>query len=152
MYKCLTCGHLFDYGEEKVTKEYRGECFGFPTYEDVTSCPICGGNFEKTKKCKICGSEHLEEELKGCVCEECINNYRNNFDICYKISIGETTEIKINSLIASIMDELDIEAVLLNYIKKGIDSVDCSPFIDYDINWFGEKLVEEVKKNENGKK
>ena len=145
MYKCLECGHLFEDGEEKVTKEYRGEHFGFPSYEDVKSCPVCGGDFEKTKKCKICGSEHLEDELNGGVCEECINKYRNNFDFCYKISIGETAKIKINSLIASIMDESDIEAVLLDYIKERID-VDCSPFIDNDIEWFGKKLVEEVKK------
>ena len=150
MYKCLECGHLFDCGEERSTREYRGECFGFPAYEDVISCPVCGGDFAETKQCKICGSEHLEEELSGCVCQECIEPYRKKFDFCYKISLGETTEIKINSLIASIIDESDIEAILLDYVKTRMPGVDCSPFIDNDI-WFGENLAKEVKKNENAK-
>ena len=63
MYKCLGCGHIFEKGEESVWLESRGECFGFQSHEKMQGCPLCGGDFQETKPCKICGSEHLEDEL-----------------------------------------------------------------------------------------
>lgn len=151
-YKCLNCGHIFDEGEQRHSKQYVGECWGSDAYEDVSGCPLCDGDYEETKPCKICGSEHLEDELSGGVCDECIDEYRKNFDACYELSVGETTEVKINSLLASLFEVSDIEQILKEYIQNKWQDVDCSPFIDEDISWFGEKLAEEVKKNENKKK
>ena len=150
-YKCLECGHIFEEGEQAHWRENRGEFWGTHCSEEMSGCPLCHGDYEETTPCAICGSEHLEDELNGGVCDECIDEYRNDFDTCYKTSFGETTEIKINSLLASLFDVSDIEHILKEYIRARWQDVDCSPFIDEDKSWFGERLAEEVKKNENGK-
>ena len=151
-YKCLECGHIFEEGEQARRRERRGEFWGAPCLEEMSGCPLCHGDYEKTKPCKICGSEHLEDELNGGVCDECIDEYRKNFDACYELSIGETTKIEINSLLASLFEVSDIEQILKDHVRDKWHDVDCSPFIDKDILWFGEKLAKEVKKNENSKK
>ena len=149
-YKCLDCGHIFEEGEQAVWYETHG--FDLPPYEKWSGCPLCKGAYEETVKCAVCRSEHLEDELNGGVCDECIDEYRKDFNSCYEISFGETTEIKINSLLASLFDVGDIEQILKEYIRDRWQDVDCSPFIDEDISWFGERIAEEVRKNENGKK
>ena len=143
-FKCYNCGHIFEEGEQKRWVEPHGE--------RVQGCPCCGGAYEKTLKCEICDSEHLEEELNGGVCDECINKYRKDFNTCYEVSFGEKASIEINSLLASLFDVSDIEQILKEYIRDRWQDVDCSPFIDEDKSWFGERIVEEVRKNENSKK
>lgn len=40
MFKCRDCGEYFDeYDEER---EYRGEFWGMPAYENMCYCPYCG--------------------------------------------------------------------------------------------------------------
>jgi hypothetical protein len=151
-YKCLSCGHVFEEGEQACWTESRGEYWGFPCYESMSGCPVCKEEYEETVQCAVCGSEHFEDELNGGVCDECIDEYRKNFNACYELSLGETTKIKINSLLASLFEESDIEQILKEYIRDKWQDVDCSQFIDEDKSWFGERIVEEVKKNENGKK
>lgn len=151
-YKCLDCGHIFEYGEEAVWSEFRGECFGVESYEKMDGCPLCKGDYEETVKCSICGSEHLEDELNGGVCDECIDEYRKDFQTCYEVSFGETEDIKINALLASLFDVSDIEQILKEYIREKWQDVSCDKFIDEDKSWFGEKLAEEVKNNEGKKK
>jgi hypothetical protein len=116
----------------------------------MIGCPLCRGAYEKTVPCAVCGSEKLEEELNAGVCAECIDAKRKCFDFCHKISDGEKTEIKINSLLASLFDAYDIEQILKEYIHARWKDVDCSRFIDEDVSWFAEKMAEEVK-NENKK-
>ena len=147
-FKCLECGHIFEECEEDHWQESRGEYWGIPCFEDMVGCPLCRGDYEKTVKCEVCGSEHLEDELNGGVCDECIDEYRKDFNSCYELSISETTTIEINSLLASIFDVSDIEQILKEYIRDKWQDVDCSPFIDEDKSWFGEKILEEVNKNE----
>lgn len=149
MLKCLECGHVFSEYDLNTWEESRGEHFGIPCYEKMSGCPICEGDYEETVQCAVCGSEHLEDELFGGVCSECIDEYRKDFNACYEISIGETKEIKINALLASLFDVSDIEQILKEYIRDKWKDVDCSQFIDEDIQWFGEKISEEVKNGEN---
>ena len=151
MLKCLECGHVFSEYDLNTWEESRGEHFGIPCYEIMRGCPICEGDYEETVQCAVCGSEHLEDELFGGVCSECIDEYRKDFNACYEISIGETKEIKINALLASLFDVSDIEQILKEYIRDKWKDVDCSQFIDEDIQWFGEKISEEVKNGENSK-
>lgn len=141
MYICTECGEVFDNISWRIE----------PHGEELCGCPYCGGTAQKAKKCGVCGLYYSEEELSGGVCDECIDKYKKDFDTCYNISLGEETDISINALLASLIDKSDIEAILIEHIKKRMPDVDCSPFIDEDIYWFGEKLVEEVKKNENAK-
>ena len=150
-YKCLKCGNIFEEGEQARWSESRGEYCGTPCSETMSGCPLCKGEYEETVQCAVCGSEHLEDELFGGVCDECIDEYRKDFDSCYEISLGEKTEIKINSLLASLFDVSDIEQILKEYIQDKWQDVDCSTFIDEDKEWFGTKISKEVKKNENAK-
>lgn len=132
-YKCLECGNIFEYGEEAHWVEPHGE--------KKKGCPLCKGAYEKTVKCKVCGGEHLDEELFEGVCEECIDEYRKDFDSCYEISLGEKEEIKINSLLVSLFEPSDIEAILIKHIKTNCHDIDCSEYIDEDISWFGEQIA-----------
>ena len=146
-YKCLECGHIFEDGEQATWREYMGECHGSPAYDEFCGCPLCKGDFEETKQCKICGGEFLEDELNGgCVCDECIEEYSKDFDTCYKISANEKEEIKINALLASLFDVDEIEAILYQQLESVKDNIDCSAFINEDKHWFAEKLAEEVSK------
>lgn len=149
-YKCLECGNIFEEGEQARWIETIGEFCGSSRSREMIGCPLCRGVYEKTVPCAVCGSEKLEEELNAGVCAECIDEKRKCFDFCHKISDGEKTEIKINSLLASLFDSSDIEQILKEYIHARWKDVDCSRFIDEDVSWFAEKMAEEVK-NENKK-
>jgi hypothetical protein len=143
-YICLDCGHIFEEGEEARWSESRGEFWGVASYENMSGCPKCKGNYAKASSCKKCGSAHLEDELNGGVCDDCINEYRKDFDACYKMALCEQTEIKINSLLATLFCESDIEQILIEHIKKNFPNIDCSEYIDSDIYWFGEQIAKEV--------
>lgn len=45
MYNCDCCGRYFD--EPVLYRENCGECFGFPSYEQILGCPFCGGDYEE---------------------------------------------------------------------------------------------------------
>ena len=53
MYICLECGATFE--SPSHYREYRGECFGYPSYEECVACPCCGGDFVETYECDSCG-------------------------------------------------------------------------------------------------
>lgn len=150
-FKCLECGHIFDYGEELRWEECVGTYGESPAFEKHSGCPLCKGEYEETKRCEICGSEHLDDELFGGVCKECIDEYRKDFKSCYEISFGEKEKIKINSLLASLFEPSDIEAILIKHIKTNCPDIDCSKYIDNDIDFFAERIIEEVNKHENAK-
>lgn len=83
MYRCESCGHLFEEGEQAVTYETHG--FYQPPYEEIHSCPVCGGDFEEVHQCKECGYWHTEDELYDGWCEKCLRetiNYDTFFEYC----------------------------------------------------------------------
>lgn len=83
MYRCESCGHLFEEGEQAVTYETHG--FYQPPYEEIHSCPVCGGDFEEVHQCKECGDWHTEDELYEGWCEKCLRetiNYDTFFEYC----------------------------------------------------------------------
>jgi hypothetical protein len=142
-FKCLECGHIFEDGEQERWEETHGLNYG--PYEAFSGCPLCKGDYKETTPCKICGSEHLEEELHGCVCEECVEPYRKDWKACFKIGEKEKTSININSFLADMFGVEEIEAILYEFLEK-TKEVDCSPFVDSDMEWFSERLLEEVSK------
>lgn len=146
-FKCLECGNIFEEGEQEIWYEHHPYGMGTAS-EEFSGCPICKGDFEETKQCKICGGEFLEDELLGgCVCDECVEEYKRDLKTCY--AIAETTEkeeIKINALLASLFDVDEIETILYQQLESIKDNIDCSAFINEDKHWFAEKLAEEVKK------
>lgn len=150
-YKCLECGHIFEEGEQAFWNEY-GEYWGTPFSQRMSGCPICKGTYEETVGCEICGSQHLEKELTDGVCDECIGEYRNDFTACYDLFVGEKMGININPVLASLLDDADIEQILKEHIRERMSDIDCSPFIDENKEWFAEKLLKEVNRSEKSKK
>ena len=78
MYRCNECGHLFEEGEQARWSESRGEFWGTPCSEEMSGCPLCKGDYEEIKPCKICGSyEHDADEE---YCERCKIDVRKRFE------------------------------------------------------------------------
>lgn len=152
-YKCLECGNIFEEGEQAHWSESRGEYWGTPCSEYMSGCPLCNGEYEETTPCEICGSEHLEEELNGGVCDECIERYQHDIDMCLKIGSNDTDKVELNCFLASMFNKEKIEEILFREFKEAQKymKIDCKKFIEQDRSWFGERLAEEVKKNENKK-
>jgi reverse gyrase len=137
-FKCLSCGHIFEEGEEARWYEEHGELW--------SGCPVCYGGYEETTKCVICNGEFLEHELRnGCVCDDCLKLYNDDFSMCYEIGKQSPQEISINGLLATLFSVDDIEEILCKILKKE-EKVDCSEFIKEDEDWFAERLAEEVNK------
>lgn len=157
MLKCVECGHVFSEYELNTWEESRGEHFGIPCYEKMSGCPICEGDYEDAVECDICGENHPASELTSGVCEDCIKTYQHDVDMHFKIGANDTDSVELNCFLASVFTKEDIELILLNalksrkgYAKKQVES-DCERFIEYNREWFAERLAEEVKKNEVGK-
>jgi hypothetical protein len=69
-YKCVECGHIFEYGEAAVYYEPDG--LDTPPYRESRRCPVCGGDFAEcvVKKCEYC---EQEKEFVYCgLCEDCL--------------------------------------------------------------------------------
>lgn len=146
-YKCLECGHIFEEGEEGHYFE-NGECWGAPYSQKIYCCPLCKGDYDVTTPCEICGSEHLEEELNGGLCDECIDKYTNDIEMCFKIGKNDDDKVELNCFLASVFEKDEIEEILFEELKKRNKyvTVDCEKFINSDRSWFAERLVEELEK------
>lgn len=151
MYKCCDCGEIFT--EPDFWEEGRGEFWGVSCSETVSGCPYCRGDYEEVHECEICGEYLFEDEMYGDVCDNCIDNYKYDVDVCYEIGAEDTEEIKINCFLFAMFDTAEIETILYNHLKNANKEIDCSPFIDNDRFWFAEKLLEKrgVIENENTK-
>ena len=62
MFICLECGKLFS--DPKHYKEYQGECFGYPAYEEFDACPNCSGAYAETYQCDCCGEWIIDDYIK----------------------------------------------------------------------------------------
>lgn len=71
IFKCWSCGHIFEDGEEAHVIEDYGE--------RRSVCPICHGDFGEATACKICGSyEHIGEDEEFCA--NCAKDVHDRFD------------------------------------------------------------------------
>lgn len=139
VYICKNCGEIFE--EPKIVKESRGEFWGHPAFEDCYYSPCCGCDYDEAIECNICGEWYSEDDLCMGVCSKCIDDYRHNFKICHDISFeDEKRDVKINALVATLLDEGDINQILVEFITARMPDVDCSIYIDNDISWFCEIL------------
>jgi hypothetical protein len=136
MFICETCGHIFDEDEIYSVKEDYGQTFD--------CCPNCGGNFTEAEQCDICGDWTSVDDLHDSVCENCISAYRYDFSECARIGEIEKEEIKLNSFLVSMFTTAEIEELLLKELEKSnkFKPVNCSPFINSDIEWFASKIKE----------
>jgi RecJ-like exonuclease len=147
-YICLDCGHIFEDGEQATYKEDCGECWGHTVYKSYSCCPVCGGEYEESTPCAICGSEQLEENLNGGLCDECIDKYKNDIDMCFKIGKNDADKVELNCFLASVFEKSEIEELLFEELKKRNShvKVDCEKFMNSDRSWFAERLLEELEK------
>lgn len=159
-YKC-ECGHTFKDSEFLVKSEYMGEFWGEPAYKDFSYCPYCGGDCcEEASQCHECGGVFLDDEMTEGYCDGCIANmvsdYKYNIAKCYSLSrsSGEKEEVEIDFFLASMFSPELINEVLYRELVQcsAIAPVDCTPFIEADEYWFKDRIVEEVKKNEDREK
>ncbi|MBR5823673.1 MAG: hypothetical protein IKY67_05990 [Paludibacteraceae bacterium] len=103
--------------------------------------------FDLSKVCSVCEYEFdSEDDLFFGVCDNCLEKCENDLEICLKIGALSTEKVEINSCIASILDENEINIILADYLRQ-CEDVSCKYFIDEDKSWFAEQLVE-VLKNE----
>jgi hypothetical protein len=79
MYKCTTCGHLFEDGEQETWQEIHGETF--------SGCPLCKSDYEEVKPCKICGS--YEHEVDEDCCDKCQKDIMKRFNNLIKENFTE---------------------------------------------------------------
>lgn len=151
-FKCVDCGHIFEEGEQTILKEDMGEFWGSSCSKVISGCPLCGGEYEETKPCAICGSEQLEEDLNGGICDECIDKYKHDIDMCFNVGKYDDDKVEINCFLAAMFDKKEIEEILFDRLKMRVQYIreyieaDCEKFINSDRSWFGERILEEIEK------
>ena len=109
MYKCDVCGHLFEDGEQRTVTE----TYGFPDglSERFNVCPLCGGDYQRVKRCCSCGDWHTEGELFEGWCEPCLRDsidYDSFFAYCEANKDSHYLDIFVMSELLGGMDCPDI--------------------------------------------
>ena len=85
MFKCESCGNLFEEGEQAVWYENQGECHGVTAMERFSGCPLCHDDYNEVYQCNECGDWHYADELYSGWCEKCLRetiNYDTFFEYC----------------------------------------------------------------------
>ena len=103
-------------------------------------CRKCDEHLTEAKQCEVCGEWYSPEDLEAGVCESCIDECRENIDRCFEVGAEEKCDVKINSFLYVYFDNHDIEAILLDYLKKTESTEACDMFINSDKFGFAEKL------------
>jgi hypothetical protein len=140
MFKCCECGRVFDETERAEWYEPHGE--------KMDGCPNCKGDYEEAFKCELCGEIYSASELTEGVCDACIDEYKDDHEMCFRVGSHGKDAVLLNSFIAEMCDDVLIEKVMLEYLKIHNlgKSIDCYKFILSDKNFFAENLIEEVNK------
>ena len=123
---CLGCGNVFNTDEVQRVQDYRGECWGRPAYEEELVCPHCKSNdIDDAEECEICGSWCSTEELydNGGLCTACLETYNTDkecIEACERNN--ETESVELNSYLAYMFSEDEIEDILLEELAKSANS------------------------------
>ena len=123
---CLDCGTVFGADEVQRVQDYRGECWGRPAYEEELICPHCkSSDIEDAEECEICGSWCSTEELyeNGGICIACLETYitdKECFEACERNK--ETESVELNSYLAYMFSESEIEDILLDELTRSANS------------------------------
>ena len=108
MFRCESCGNLFEEGEQAVWEELHG--LDSPPYEKFSGCPVCKGDYEEVHQCKKCGEWRYDDELYDGWCEKCLResiNYDTFFEYC------EANK-----------DEQYLDSFMMFYLLGGMDCYD----------------------------
>lgn len=112
-YKCLSCGNLFECGEEVEWAE--------PSGEKMRGCPICRSSYDITSSCCSCRSEFLLSELyHGIICRTClIESISPGLVATYVSDRGLEKQFYIGCYFNSAFDDISDE--LLNIAKQAFN-------------------------------
>lgn len=80
LFVCLECRKVFE--EPIYWEEDRGECFGFPSYERFSGCPMCHGAYTEAYECDCCGEVITDDYIK-------IEDKRYCQECCQTVELGE---------------------------------------------------------------
>ena len=131
---CLDCGTVFDADEVQRVQDYRGECWGRPAYEEELICPHCkSSGIDDAEECEICGSWCSTEELydNGGLCTACLETYSTDkecFEACERNK--DTESVELNSYLAYMFSEDEIEDILLEELAKSANSTNIAKLRD----------------------
>lgn len=98
MYRCLSCGHLFEDGEQGYHNE-NYDYWGEPFTKQEEVCPICGEPFEEVALCPICKKNYISED--EWICDDCFNE---NIDLSVITYFYEQTEGSLKILIEELAE------------------------------------------------
>lgn len=148
-YKCLHCGHIMEDDEVGIVQD---DCLDFGgvirnTHRSV--CSVCGDDIEEAVQCKECGSVHFEDDLINGYCSGCVDlmlfRFKRDPIACFSLvkKTNETEPVRINSFLASMFTEDEIEHMLLRELVQSsvLLPVDCTAFINSDKSWFVEAIT-----------
>lgn len=143
IYKCEKCGTVFDdcHNIFEDGDVYLDERWEMPSNLRYGECPYCGHDSETTVElCSICHQWHDVREMRGGVCPDCINRYRNDREACFEIAQNTPREeTKLNAFLLSLFTTAEIEDILIKHARDN-NITDCDTFIDCDDDWFGEQI------------
>ena len=142
MFKCYQYERVFE--EPEYGSELLGEYFGVPASIDLACCPFCKGEFEEVVQCAECGEWCFEDDLDDGICENCIEEakeeYHTDIKKCLDILKDEKKQIEINPVLAMLLKPSVIEQILTEYVLN--NSFDCKEVVEQYEDWF----IEEIKK------
>ena len=129
MYKCESCGHLFEEGEQAVWEERHG--LDTPPYEQWSGCPLCRGGYEEVHQCKECGGWHTDDELYDGWCEKCLRetiNYDTFFEYCEANKDEQYLDIFVMSELLGGMDcpknvSWDFHDLMVRVYKDAVENI-----------------------------
>lgn len=112
-------------------------------------CDSCAEDMGDDKMvCPICGKEHYQEDMPHGVCDDCLSEIAFNFDAVKEITSGEKESVQLSALVGSMLSPDEIEEICEREIRKGVEAgtVDLSPVIEADKDWFCERFIEYDRK------
>ena len=129
MYRCESCGNLFEEGEQAVWEERHG--LDTPPYEKWSGCPICKSSYEEVHQCKECGDWQSEDELYEGWCEKCLRDtisYDTFFEYCEANKDEQYLDIFVMSELLGGMDcpknvSWDFHQLMIDVYKARVDDI-----------------------------
>ena len=147
-YICRRCGNVFEEEDAALAKIDLGD--RIPSYDEIYACPKCRStNISEAIMCSVCGEYRTVYDMElGGVCTECYDKAKTNYKVCKNASIGMHSAVPVNTLVATILDPADINAILFDFIEKnGVETKEaCKIFAEYHEEEILDELKREVKK------
>lgn len=110
---CLHCGHTFD--PEEIVSKYYDRATG--TY-DREECPKYGSeDIEEGMECCVCGEVHIEENMIGQVCNDCLNK-SVTFGNALRYGKERKESVEIHGFLKWIYSAEEIESILLKNLQE----------------------------------